>query len=181
MPWKTMEIQDQRVRFVLTATLEERPFNALCAEFGISRPTGYEWLGRYREHCLAGIAERSRRPHLSPSRTSEQLEARVVQLRRRYPDWGAGKLSVLLGREGVMMPKSTVHRILLRYDLVQAEDRHSQAPQHFERDRPNELWQMDFKGPRGWRHPVGPLSVKLNTHGRKSLVKRYGEKLGGLL
>ncbi len=101
----------------------------------------------------------------APERTSEQLETRVIQLRLRYPDWGAGKLAVLLGREGVRIPKSTVHRILLRYDLVQGEDRHSQAWQRFERERPNELWQMDFKGPRGWRHPVGPLSV-IDDHSR---------------
>jgi transposase InsO family protein len=165
MPWKAMDVQDQRVQFVISAQRQLKPFSALCVEFGISRPTGYEWLERYREQGLAGIAERSRRPLRSPERTSEPLEAKVVQLRLRYPDWGAGKLSVLLGREGVRIPKSTVHRILLRHDLVYAEDRHSQAPQRFERERPNELWQMDFKGPRGWRHPVGPLSV-IDDHSR---------------
>jgi transposase InsO family protein len=117
------------------------------------------WLQRYREAGVAGIAERSRRPHHSPERTSEGLEARVIQLRRRYPDWGAGKLSVLLERDGIKIPKSTVHRILLRYGLVHNEDRHSPAHQRFERSQPNELWQMDFKGPKGWRHPVGPLSI----------------------
>jgi len=87
------------------------------------------------------------------------LEAKVIELRLRYLAWDAGKLSVLLGREGIRMPRSTVHRVLLRHGLAHAEDRHSQAPQRFERERPNELWQMDFKGPRGWRHPIRPLSV----------------------
>jgi transposase InsO family protein len=165
MPWKAMELQDQRVRFVVKACSGEQALSELCAEFGISRPTGYLWLHRYREQGLAGIAERSRRPHHSPTCTSEELEAKVVQLRLRYPDWGAGKLSVVLGREGIRLPKSTVHRILLRYDLVHDRDRHSQAPQRFERSRPNELWQMDFKGPKGWRGPVGPLSI-LDDHSR---------------
>jgi len=165
MPWKAMEIQDQRVRFVVRACSGEQPLSELCAEFGITRPTGYLWLHRYREQGLGGIAERSRRPHHSPERTSEKLEAKVVQLRLRYPDWGAGKLSVLLEREGVKLPKSTVHRILLRYDLVHDGDRHSHAPQRFERSRPNELWQMDFKGPKGWCGPVGPLSI-LDDHSR---------------
>ncbi len=40
-----------------------------------------------------------------------------------------------------------------------------QAKQRFERARPNELWQMDFKGPKGWRRPVGPLSV-IDDHSR---------------
>jgi transposase len=49
MAWKTMDVEDQRVRFVVLASRAERPFSALCAEFGISRPTGYLWLGRYRQ------------------------------------------------------------------------------------------------------------------------------------
>ena len=165
MAWKTMDVKDQRVRFVVAATLTRQPMSSLCAEFGISRPTGYLWLARYRSEGLPGIAEQSRRPHRSPQRTSESIEALVVQLRLGYPDWGARKLAVLLARQGIELPPTTVHRILLRHYLIADADRHSQALKRFERERPNELWQMDFKGPRGWRHPVGPLSV-IDDHSR---------------
>jgi hypothetical protein len=37
MAWKAMNVQDQRVRFVLAASLREKPLSALGAEFGISR------------------------------------------------------------------------------------------------------------------------------------------------
>jgi transposase InsO family protein len=87
------------------------------------------------------------------------LEQQVIQVRKRYPDWGACKLRVVLEREGVKLPRNTVHRILLRHDLVRDEERRSAAVQRFERSWPNELWQMDFKGPRGWPQAVGPLSV----------------------
>ena len=165
MAWKAMEVQDQRVRFVVAASSGERAVSALCAEFGISRPTGYLWIERYRSGGVAAIAERSRRPHGSPRQTAVEVESQVVQLRMRYPDWGARKLAVLLDRQGIALPPTTVHRILLRHDLVHAADRHSQARQRFERERPNELWQMDFKGPKGWWHPVGPLSV-IDDHTR---------------
>jgi len=59
------------------------------------------WKQRYQQAGLAGIAEQSRRPHRSPSRTTSELEQRVVEVRQRYPDWGARKLQVLLAREGV--------------------------------------------------------------------------------
>jgi transposase len=98
-----MEEQDQRVRFVVAASLGEKPVSQLCAEFGVSRPTGYLWLDRYREGGIAAIAERSRRPHLSPDKTAEELEQRVVLLRQCYPDWGARKLGVLLGRQGIRL------------------------------------------------------------------------------
>jgi transposase InsO family protein len=89
----------------------------------------------------------------------------VIQLRLRYPDWGARKLQVLLGQDGMQLPASTIHRILLRHHLVQEEDRHRPAQQRFERAAPNELWQMDFKGPKSWHQPIGPLSV-LDDHSR---------------
>ncbi len=101
MPWETMDVREQRVQFVVAATRREKSLTALCEEFGISRPTGNVWLQRYREQGLAGIAERSRRPWHSPRHTAEDLEEQVVGLRRRYPDWGARKLQVLLQREGV--------------------------------------------------------------------------------
>ena len=88
-----------------------------------------------------------------------------MQVRRRYPDWGARKLQVVLAREGVELARNTIHRILLRHDLVKQDDQHPPAVQRFEREQPNELWQMDFKGPKGWPQPVGPLSV-LDDHSR---------------
>jgi transposase InsO family protein len=165
MAWKTMDIHEQRVRFVVEASQKVRPFSALCAEYEISRPTGYLWLRRYRDFGVQGIAEQSRKPRCSPRRTTVELEQQVVELRRSYPDWGARKLRILLARQGIALPRNTIHRILVRHDLVQQGIRHVPVLQRFERKQPNELWQMDFKGPKGWPQPVGPLSV-LDDHSR---------------
>src|SRR5580658_2876712 len=137
MPWKTMEIKEQRVRFVVAASRQEKSMVALCQEFGISRPVGYEWLRRYRQGGVGAIVEHSRRPQQSPRRTTEALEQRVLGLRQRYPDWGARKLRVLLEREGIELARNTIHRILLRHHQVHAEDRHQPAVGHFERGAPN--------------------------------------------
>jgi transposase InsO family protein len=169
MPWKTMEVREQRVRFVVAALRRERSLSSLCQEFGISRPTGRLWLERYRAGGVEAIAERSRRPQYSPRPTAPELECQVVALRLRYPDWGAGKLRVLLGEGGIPLPASTIHRILLRHARVHEKDQHRPAPQRFERATPNELWQMDFKGPKSWHQPVGPLSV-LDDHSRYAIA-----------
>src|SRR5581483_11162315 len=118
MPWKQMEVRQQRVEFVVRASRNEESLAELCREFGISRPTGYLWLARYRDGGVESVADRSRRPRLSPTRTRTELEARIVALRQVYPDWGARKLQVLLGRQGIELPSSTVHRVLLRHGLV---------------------------------------------------------------
>lgn len=165
MAWKAMNVREQRVRFVIEATQAGTQFSALCARYEISRPTGYLWLQRYRQSGVEGIAERSRRPHRSPRRTGLEVEQQVVEMRHRYPDWGARKLQVLLQREGLPLPRNTIHRILRRYGLVEESPRDPVAVQRFERERANELWQMDFKGPKGWSQKVGPLSV-LDDHSR---------------
>ncbi len=89
MPWRTMDVHEQRVEFVVAAARKSKPFRSLCQEFGISRPTGYLWLRRYQRHGVQGIAERSRKPLASPARTDAVLEQRVIEVRLRYPDWGA--------------------------------------------------------------------------------------------
>lgn len=157
-------MDDQRVEFVIRASRGEC-LSALCREYEISRPTGYVWLKRFGEQGVAGIQEQSRRPHLSPRQTDSALEARIVLLRRQRPDWGARKLAVLLEREGLPLPVITVHRVLLRHGLILDRERRRQATGRFERERPNELWQMDFKGQKGSDAAIGPLSV-LDDHSR---------------
>src|SRR5271155_3116300 len=178
MAWKAMDVQEQRVKFVVAASPAEKPLSQLCGEFGISRPTGYLWIERYRACGVGGIAERSRRPHRSPQQTVVAMERQVVEARRRYPDWGARKLQVVLGRNGVKLTRSTIHRILLRHDLVRDKDRHAPAVQRFERSRPNELWQMDFQGPKNWPDALGQLSG-IDDHSRYLIALEATGKLDG--
>ena len=173
MPWNEVEVQGERIRFAVLAELGERPMAVLCREFGISRETGYKWWRRYQKRGVAGLEERSRRPRASPLRTPIEIERRVVELRRKTPDWGARKLRVKLGEQGIELPVITIHRILLRCGLVAEQDRGRPALKRFERDRPNELWQMDFKGvPAAWRTAgLMPLSI-LDDHSRYLLGLR---------
>jgi transposase InsO family protein len=98
-----------------------------------------------------------------------ELEERIVALRALYPEWGARKLRMLLGNEGMTIPAATVHRVLKRRGLVHLLDSHKKATGSFCREQPNQLWQMDFKSPKGWATPLGPLSV-LDDHSRYAVV-----------
>jgi transposase InsO family protein len=163
-----MDIRQQRAEFAVRVGRGES-MSALCREYEISRPTGYLWKQRFDAQGVAGLNDLSRRPAHSPDRTAEAVESRIVQLRRARPDWGARKLAVLLGREGYRLPVITVHRVLSRHDLVRVADRRSPATQRFERERPNELWQMDFKGQKENPVAIGPLSV-LDDHSRYAVA-----------
>ncbi len=170
MAWGTMNVQEQRVRFVVAASRREKTMSALCREFDISRPTGYQWLARYRTGGIAGISEKSRRPEKSPRRTAPELEQRVIQERVKKPDWGARKLSTVLRRDqGIELEPCTVHRILKRHGMIALSDQLRPAVQRFERREPNQMWQMDFKSPTGWQAPVGPLTL-LDDHSRYAIA-----------
>ena len=141
--------------------------SALCREFGISRKTGYKWLRRFNESGnLDALEDLSRKPHKNPNQTSNAVELRVEEL-RRSTGWGGKKLRLILADEGIHLAASTIDRIIQRRGLTRKRRRGTKATQRFERTRPNELWQMDFKGE--YRLKEGghchPLSI-LDDHSR---------------
>jgi transposase InsO family protein len=161
MPWQEQSQMSLRQEFVSLAEAEGANIRALCRRFGISPTTGYKWLGRYRADGLAGLTDRSRRPHTSPAQTDPAMEARVVALRDAHPAWGSRKLGTVLTRQDRPEPEpsnpsepsstipspSTITRILHRHDRIDpAEAAKHTAWQRFEHEAPNDLWQMDFKG-----------------------------------
>jgi transposase InsO family protein len=121
----------------------------------VSRTTAHFWLGQAREVGIAKLAEGSRRPLSSPSRTSENLVAEVLALKEKYPSFGARKLSALI--EGRVPPR-TAARILCRNGLT-CPPAPAKESIRFERSGCNELWQMDYKGMRRRRPVYDPLSV----------------------
>jgi transposase InsO family protein len=150
MPWREVSMMSERKEFVTLALSADRAnVREMCRRFGISAPTGYKWLRRYGQEGNAGLTDLSRRPRRSPGRTPAEVERVVLEVRDRHPAWGARKLRVWLLTHGyARMPSpSTITAILKRNGRIDASEssKHT-AWQRFERQAPNELWQMDFKG-----------------------------------
>ena len=166
MPWREVSVMDQRREFVRLASQEGANRRELCRRFGISPDVGYKWLGRFAAN--GELADRSRRPHAVPLRTDRAIEDRIVALRDGHPAWGARKIARCLERDGQAVPAvSTVHEILRRHGRVVAPQRAPGAHTRFEKEAPNQLWQMDFKG---WVRlangaPCHPLTV-VDDHSR---------------
>jgi len=149
MPWKVSSQMSERHEFVLLATQSEANLRQLCRQFGISPTTAYKWRERFLAGGAASLQEQSRCPHHSPFKSSPAVEQAVVDLRRLHPAWGGRKLRarlLALGHNQVPSP-STITSILHRHHLLDpAEAQHHRAFGRFEHPRPNDLWQMDFKG-----------------------------------
>ena len=166
MPWKETDVLSERIEFVVRARTGEESVSDLCREFGVSRKTGHKWLARFEEGMFPSLADRSRRPIGQPKKTPKVIEDRVVELRLEY-GWSGPKLRVLLEKEGVSLSSATIDRIIKRRGLVSKKASQKAATKRFERSRPNELWQMDFKGEYllGGRGRCYPLSI-LDDHSR---------------
>ena len=97
MPWKECHVMDERLWFV-ARLLEGEKMAPLCAEFGISRKTGYKIYDRYKDCGVGAFSDRSRRPHRQANRLPAPIEATIVRLKREYPGWGAPKIREKLRR-----------------------------------------------------------------------------------
>jgi transposase InsO family protein len=147
MPWEESTMLDLRIRFVQAIQEKRESMSELCREFGIARKTGYKWLNRYRvDSSCTALNDHSRCPHNSPFRTEADIEQRVIELRRSR-GWGARKLLVELADDDIHVTVSTLNRIIKRNDLIRPSDQIRPATHRFEYAKPNELWQVDIKGP----------------------------------
>lgn len=123
---------------------------ATAAEMvGVSRATAYKWVRRYRSEGLAGLEDRSSRPHRRP-RALPEREVRRILLARRRLRVGPHRLGPLLGH-----PRSTVYGVLRRHghSRLAHADRLTGTPVRYVRERPGELVHVDVK--RLGRVPAG--------------------------
>jgi transposase InsO family protein len=171
MPWTTQGVNILKEEFIMQMKLGIEPLAKLCREYKISRKTAYKWIERYKQEGIIGLQEHSKKPCHMPIKTNEEQTFLILQTRDKYR-WGAKKLRQYLINQGhTNLPcVSTFNRILKRHGKVtQEESSKRERFIRFEREKPNELWQMDFKG----HFKLGegrcyPLTV-LDDHSRYSL------------
>ena len=110
-----------RMHFVTDWQTGRWTMTALCADYQISRKTGYKWLERHATSGLAGLHDRSSRPHHSPAATDAAVVAALVAVRQRHPRWGAKKLLAVArrqDRDAAWPSQSTVCDLLKARGLV---------------------------------------------------------------
>ncbi|MBP2475186.1 transposase InsO family protein [Crossiella equi] len=144
----------------------------IAEQLGISRTTVHKWIHRYRTEGEAGLADRSSRPHTSPTRTPAELETAVLAARTEHRR-GAVHLAGLLG-----LAAATVGRILRRHHVhalahldavtgLPVRRRHTGI--RYQRPHPGDLLHVDVKklgripDGGGWR-----------VHGRSEAVRGRG-------
>jgi putative transposase len=170
MPWKEHRTMDLRNQFVLAATSPGANISQLCREYGVSRTNGYKWIRRFKAEGQAGLDDKSRRPR-TISGLDGEFVLRIIELRRRYPKWGAKKLRQILLRSSgrVEIPSAkTIARVLDRAGEARVRKPRRKLRvvlrehQPLVVKAPNDVWTVDFKG--WWRTRDGtrfePLTIR---------------------
>ena len=153
MAWRETCIMDERMKFIADCLRGELPMVAVCEQYGISRKTGYKWLGRYRADPEGGLADRSRAPHHPAQGLDKAVAAAIIGLREQHPYWGPRKLLYGLERRypGQRWPAaSTIGDLLRREGLSRRVRQRRRAPPAtaplVHAQAANDVWCADFKG-----------------------------------
>ena len=145
MALKVVSMNELKLEVLLEPARTGESVAEVCLRRGLSRASFYRYRRRYLEEGPAGLEPRSRRPRASPGQIESALEAEICALRQRHPRWGARRIHAELRRAGIAPPAvATIHRALRRNHLVAARPRRkAKADKRFERECPNDLWQID--------------------------------------
>ena len=112
---------------------------AVATALGVTGKTVRKWRDRYAVEGASGLADRSSRPHRSPTRLAEHEEDRIERLRRQRLSGPA--IARHLGR-----PLSTIGVVLRRRGLGRLAALDPRPPViRYERERPGELIHIDIK------------------------------------
>jgi transposase InsO family protein len=105
--------------------------SATCRVFDISRTRFYEWRALWRRYGADGLrpkptaAQRGR-----PVTVAHETEHRVIAMALAWPTRGARWVSSQLAESGLLVPPTTVWRVLCRHGLNQREARLAAVEHH---------------------------------------------------
>jgi len=134
LAWRSRETLARKIM------IEKVTLKAAAAAFNVSRKTAAKWLRRYHSLGLPGLRDRSSRPLRSPRRTSSELIAQVLDLRRQL------RPAYQIAQATHLSP-ATVSRILRRAHLNRWRHLHPAPPVvRYEHPAPGDLLLLDIKG-----------------------------------
>ena len=152
MAWKEVSMEEQRLEFIEEVLRGGKPFDKICAEYGISRKTGYKWYDRFLEKGKDGLKDLSRAPHCHPNEIDKSATAAILLIKNQFPYWGPRKVHRRLTTHHpeIKPPsKTSVENILKKNNLtIQRKNKRKVPPtaplSHCQGN--NDVWCYDFKG-----------------------------------
>lgn len=153
MPWKETSVMDQKVQLISDWLESAYNIAVLSKIYGVSRPTVYKWIRRYKASGIEGLRDLSRAPLQHPNATSTEIIEIIKETKLKRQRWGPKKILFWLNGqypEKEWPAASTVGEILKREGLVRKRNRRNRTPAYTEPfkecNESNQVWSADYKG-----------------------------------
>lgn len=128
-----------RAQLVERVLEEGEKVSSVAEGMGISPPTVYKWVKRFRDEGEEGLVDRTSRPRRIPRQTPQEIVRRIIRLRFRR--WPSTRIARQLG-----MAISTVGAVLRRVGLNRLSRLQPRRPTvRYEMKRPGQLLHLDTK------------------------------------
>jgi transposase InsO family protein len=111
---------------------------AVSEAVGVCPRTVRKWVNRHRREGLAGLQDRSSRPHRLRRPTPQPVIEKIERLRRQR--WTGKQIAAETG-----VSPATVSRVLRRLGLHKLSVLEPEPVRRYERERPGELIHLDIK------------------------------------
>lgn len=166
-----------KARLIITAVIVEGRSQAdVAREYDVSAGWVSKLIARYRTEGETAFEPRSRRPHSSPTKTSEAVIDLIVEIRTGLTSQGldAGMDTIqwhLKHHHQITVSTSTIHRHLRKAGLVTPtpNKRPKSSYIRFQAEQPNETWQSDFTHHRLADSTDNEIITWLDDHSRYAL------------
>ena len=167
-----------------------------AAEFSVAVATAHRWWHRWagatewQRRSASCLCDRSSRPHRSPRQLRPDQEAPILDARRQT-NLGPGRLAHICRRQ-----RSTIHKVLARYDISRRPAAPRPLRRRYEWSRPGALLHIDTSHPARFSVPghrtrgrgeaghanegmgYGVLHVVIDDHSRYAYVEQHADERG---
>jgi len=108
-----------QVRLEMVRYAEKFGISAAARVFGTTRVTVRKWVRRF-DGTLGSLEDASRAPKRRPNKLSPEDERMIIELREKFPRWGANRLKAQFGLE---FSTKTIYRVLREAGLLKKRKR----------------------------------------------------------
>jgi len=161
--------------------------------FNVCRKTVWKWCKRTRKRGRPIYRDQSKRPHRNHRKVTRNAEIAIVVLREAF-NWGTQRIAVNLQSPPpyiitllesvtgtvwtpVTVSRQTVNGILKKHQLNGNPYKDKRDWKYFRATQPDEMWQIDLRGPIRIENIKGYVLVILDDYSRYMLYCKFYESI----
>ena len=110
-------IKEERLRWIIPIYNKEMKLKEIAKVCPHSQRSLERWVSAYRKYGEAGLEPKSTRPRTNPKETPIRIKEKVIELRKETKRC-ALKLKWQLGKEGIIIHRNTIQKIIKKEGLV---------------------------------------------------------------